>query len=150
LRLLNDADPLCESAEGYFRYFLQERIDMVISTISVAEYCCGGDISGLPLRNLQILPFNVNHGKRAGELARVAFQARREGSLVTKERLLIPNDTKLFAQADSEEYIQYYLSSDSESRKVCDFLASKLSVRFQFIDLRTPCNQTFGRLFGDR
>jgi hypothetical protein len=119
---------------------------MVISAISVAEYCCGGDISGLPLRNLQILPFNVNHGKRAGELARVAFQARREGSLVTKERLLIPNDTKLFAQADSEDSIQYYVSSDSESRRVCDFLGSKLAIHFQFIDLQIPYNQTFGRL----
>jgi len=59
LRFLNDADPLFKNADGYFRYFIQQEIAMVISTISIAEYCVGGDINELPLRNLQILPFNL-------------------------------------------------------------------------------------------
>jgi hypothetical protein len=106
---MNDSDPLFENADGYFKYLIQEKFDLVISTIPIAEYCSGGDISELPLRNLQILPFNLNHGKRTGEFARVAFNARKEKALELKERLLIPNDTKLFSQADSEEYIQILL-----------------------------------------
>lgn len=49
LRFLNDEDPLLTNADGYFRYFLQQDMGMMISTISIAEYCVGGDITELPL-----------------------------------------------------------------------------------------------------
>ena len=146
LRFLNESDPLFENAEGYFKYLIQEKYDLVISTISIAEYCSGGDISELPLRNLQILPFNLNHGKRTGEFARVAFQARKNKALELKERLLIPNDTKLFSQADTEEYIQYYLSSDLESLKIYNILNASLKLNFKFTDLNIKHTQTFGLL----
>jgi PIN domain nuclease of toxin-antitoxin system len=52
LRFLNDNDALFKNADGYFRYFIQHKIHMVVSTISIAEYCVGGDIHELPLKNL--------------------------------------------------------------------------------------------------
>ena len=79
----------------------KNEITMMISTISVAEYCVGGDVHELPLRNLQIIPFNLDHSKRTGEFARIVFQNKRKIKLT--ERNIIPNDTKLFAQADSEK-----------------------------------------------
>jgi hypothetical protein len=91
LRFLNDTDPLFKNADGYFRYFLQQKIDMLVSTISVAEYCVGGDVHELPLKNLQILPFNLDHSKRTGEFAKIVFQHK--GRLNLKERNIIPNDT---------------------------------------------------------
>ena len=51
IRFLNDNDPLFNNADGYFRYFLQNDIEMWISTVSIAEYCIGGHISELPLGN---------------------------------------------------------------------------------------------------
>jgi hypothetical protein len=146
LRFLNESDPLFENADGYFKYLIQEKFDLVISTISIAEYCSGGDISELPLRNLQILPFNLSHGKRTGEFARIAFKARKEKALELKERLLIPNDTKLFSQADSEDYIQFYLSSDLESLKIFNLLNAALKLNFKFIDLNIKHTKTFGLL----
>ena len=79
----------------------KNEITMMISTISVAEYCVGGDVHELPLRNLQIIPFNLDHSKRTGEFARIVFQNK--GKIKLTERNIIPNDTKLFAQADSEK-----------------------------------------------
>lgn len=146
LRFMNEADPLFVNADGYFRYLLNEKFDLLISTISIAEYCTGGDISELPLRNLQILPFNLNHGKRTGEFAKIAFEARRNKALELKERLLIPNDTKLFAQADSEEYINFYLSSDLESLKIFNVLNSSLKLNFRFLDLNKKHTEEFGIL----
>jgi hypothetical protein len=66
LRFLNDTDPLFKNADGYFRYFLEKEITMMISTISIAEYCVGGDVHELPLKNLQLIPFNLDHAKRTG------------------------------------------------------------------------------------
>ncbi len=63
LRFLNDNDPLFKNAYGYFRYFLSTEFTMMISTISIAEYCVGGEVHELPLRNLQIVPFNLEHAK---------------------------------------------------------------------------------------
>lgn len=144
IRFLNDEDSLYNNADDYFRYFIQKEIIMVISTISIAEYCVGGDVHELPLRNLQILPFNLDHSKKTGEFARIVFQQK--GSLKLKERNIIPNDSKLFAQADSEKMIEYYLSSDSESFKIYSLLKKETSPKFQFIDLNIPYNETFGLL----
>lgn len=144
IRFLNDSDPLFKNADGYFRYFLQKEITMMVSTVSIAEYCVGGDVHELPLRNLQILPFNLDHSKRTGELARIVFQNK--GKLQLKERNIIPNDTKLFAQADIEKSIQHYLSSDTESLKIYNLLRQEIAPKFQFIDLKIPFNETFGLL----
>ena len=121
LRFLNDSDPLFENADGYFRYFIQQEVNMVISTISIAEYCVGGDLNELPLRNLQILPFNLNHAKRTGTFARIVFR-------------------------NKEEAIEYYLSSDTESLKIFNLLKKETDPGFQFIDLNTPYHQTFSIL----
>lgn len=146
IRFLNDSDPLFKNADGYFRYFLQKEITMMISTISIAEYCVGGDVHELPLRNLQIVPFNLDHSKRTGKFAKIAFNAKRNGKIDIANRNIIPNDTKLFAQADCEKAIEFYLSSDSESLKIYNLLRQETAPKFQFIDLNTPYNETFGLL----
>jgi len=146
LRFLNDSDPLFKNADGYFRYFLQKEITMMISTISIAEYCVGGDAHELPLRNLQIVPFNLDHSKRTGEFAKIAFYAKKKGLLTVNTRNIIPNDTKLFAQADCEKAVEFYLSSDTESYKIYKLLSQETAPKFQFIDLNTLYNETFGLL----
>jgi hypothetical protein len=144
LRFLNDTDPLFKNADAYFRYFLEKEIIMMISTISIAEYCVGGDVHELPLKNLQLIPFNLDHAKRTGEFAKIVFQHKNK--LQLKERNIIPNDTKLFAQADTEIAIEFYLSSDSESLKIYKLIKEHTNPKFQFIDLNTSYSQTFGIL----
>lgn len=68
----------------------------------------------------------------------------RKGKLKLKERNIIPNDTKLFAQADTEKTVELYLSSDTESSKIFNLLKQEANPKFQFIDLNTPYNQSFG------
>lgn len=116
----------------------------MISTISIAEYCVGGDIHELPLRNLQIIPFNLEHSKRTGTFAKIVFQNK--GKLKLNERNLIPNDSKLFAQADCEKVIEFYLSSDTESYKIYNLLRTETAPKFQFINLNIPFHETFGLL----
>lgn len=144
LRFLNDNDPLFKSADGYFRYFIQKDITMIISTISIAEYCVGGNINELPLKNLQILPFNLDHSKRTGEFAKIVFSHKNKLNL--SNRNIIPNDSKLFAQSDIDKSIDFYLSSDSESLKIYNLIKQYTTVKFQFIDLNIPFNETFGLL----
>lgn len=145
IRFLNDEDPLFKNAMEYYKYFLSKEMKMYVSTIAIAEYCVGGSITELPLRNLAILPFNLNHATKTGEIAQIVFA--KKGKLKLKERNIIPNDSKLFSQADIEETIEYYLSSDSESFKIYELLKNENKVlNFKFIDLLTPPNEYFGYL----
>jgi len=145
IRFLNDADPLFKNAMEYYKYFLSNDIKMYISTISIAEYCVGGSISELPLRNLAILPFNLNHATKTGEIAKTVFT--RKGKLKLAERNIIPNDSKLFSQADVETSIIYYLSSDTESIKIYNLLQDEgQKPNFNFIELNIPPNEYFGYL----
>lgn len=98
VRLLNDEDPLHTNAKKYYRLFLENDIILKVSTISIVEYCVRGKIDELPLRNIRIIPFNLEEAKRTGEFAEAIFAENR----ILKEKLypraIIPNDSKLFAQ----------------------------------------------------
>lgn len=144
IRFLNEADPLFKNSDGYYRYFLEKEITLFVSTISIAEYCVIGTINELPLKDLQIIPFNLSHAKRTGEFAKAVFDNKNQ--LKLQQRSIIPNDTKLFAQADVEANIGYYLSSDLESKKIFDFLSKSAKPKFQFIDLSRKYSEVFGVL----
>jgi hypothetical protein len=146
LRFLNENDPLFKNADGYFRYFLDQEYMLVISTISIAEYCIGGAIEELPLRNLKIMPFNLDHAKRTGEFARILFIERKAGNVNFKERTLIPNDSKLFSQADVEPSIEYFVTSDSESLKAYAILKKHTKPRFSILDISKTHFTAFGLL----
>ncbi len=146
LRFLNEKDVLFKNADGYYHYFLEKEISMVISTISIAEFCVLGTIDQLPLKNLKILPFNLSHSKKAGEFARIIFEARKLGQLESTERKTISNDTKLFAQADVEPNIKYFATSDRRCLNPFDSLREKTSPQFQIIDITKKHSEVFGIL----
>ena len=144
IRLLNNADTLHENAKGYFRYFLQEKVSLKCSAITIAEYCVKGKLDELPLRNLQILPFNLDHAVRAGLLySRFLENKPKEKA---RERDVVINDVKLFAQADIEEAIDAFITSDTEGKKIFETINKVNPMSLKFIDIQTPHNATFGIL----
>lgn len=144
IRLLDSSDKLHHNARQYFRYFAEQNYGLCISTIAIAEYCVRGRAEELPLRNFKIVPFNLDHAKQTGELALLVFE--KKDRLNLSNRNIIPNDTKMFAQADVENGIGFYLSSDSESLKIYRLLKEEGKLDFQFIDLHNPYSEVFGLL----
>lgn len=130
IRLLNEEDPLHNNALGYFRYFLEHDFVIKISTIAIAEYCVRGDVS-----------------QRAGKMiAEVYAEKKRRGATIAP-RAVVPNDTKMFAQADVEPDITFYGTADVECKKVYDMIkVSEGKLSFKFIDITIPCNAFFGEL----
>ena len=145
IRLLNEQDPLHKNVLGYYRYFLENHFVLKCSTISIAEYCVQGGVDELPLKDVQIVPFNFNHAQRAGQLAKVVFQNR--NALNISSRNVIPNDTKLFAQADSEDEIEIFATTDEECIKVYKLLNSHQKLNFEIMNVRKPYTEAFGILF---
>lgn len=146
IRLLNDEDPLHKNAKGYFKYFLEQDISLKVSTISIAEYCVLGKLDDLPLMNIQIVPFNLNQAQRTGEFAKIIFDVNKISKTKLSPRAIIPNDSKLFAQADLDKSITHFITSDARSKNTLKALTKGIKPKFEIIDIRTPYNQAFGIL----
>ncbi len=146
VRLLNDEDPLHKNAKGSFKYFLENEITLKISTISIAEYCVKGSIDELPLRNVQIIPFNLDHAQRTGLFAEAIFEENKISNQKLSPRAIIPNDSKLFAQADLDKEITYFVTSDARTKNTISALKKRINPTFNIIDISTPYNETFGIL----
>ena len=147
IRLLNEEDPLHENALGYFRYFLEHDFVIKISTIAIAEYCARGDVSELPLKNMLIVPFNFDHAQRAGKMIAEVYAEKKKRGVTITPRAIVPNDTKMFAQADVEPNINFYATADVECKKVYDMIkASEGKLSFEFINITIPYNKFFGIL----
>ncbi len=142
IRLLNDEDDLHKNTLDYYKYFLENNFVLKVSTISIAEYCVRGNIEDLPFKNLRILPFNFDHAKKTGEFARVLFGHKDK----LKPRTCIPNDAKLFAQADIDSNITHFLSSDTSAIKSMNILKTQVNIHFEFIDIHNPYSEIFGIL----
>jgi predicted nucleic acid-binding protein len=144
IRLLNDEDHLHVNAKGYFKYFLDNDIIMKISTISIAEYCVLGRITELPLKNIFIVPFNLDHAEKAGEFASIIFSENNVSKESLHPRAIIPNDSKLFAQADKDNSITHFVTSDKRSQNTFRLLKKKTIPKFEIIDISVSHDQVFG------
>jgi hypothetical protein len=146
IRLLNPDSELHENAKGYFKYFLDKDIAMKVSTISIAEYGVRGSIDDLPLRNLQIIPFNIDHATKTGEFADIVFKFVKGKDFKFDQRAIIPNDTKLFAQADLDTSVIQFVTSDKSCKRIYDIIKERSPIRFEIIDIHTTFDSTFGIL----
>lgn len=146
LRFLNEKDPLFKNADSYYKYFLQKEIRLFISTISIAEYCVGGSVDQLPLKNLIVLPFNIEHAEKAGEFGQILYEARKDKKLIVDERPIILNDAKLFSQAHIDARINFYITSDTRSLSIYNTIRSMTSLDFKLIDIKENYTESFGVL----
>lgn len=146
IRLLNESQPLHPNALRYFKYFLDKEIPMYFSTVSVAEYCVKGEFDDLPFQNIRILPFNIFHAKEAGKFAKALFDAKSKGLMEIPDRLIIPNDSKIFAQGSYEKDIRYFVTSDSKSKRNIEIIRMVCDAEIEHLDIHKPYNEIFGLL----
>lgn len=142
IRLLKTDDPLHTNAKAWFRWLLDHKVPMHLSTISISEFCVKGSFDQLPLRNVRVLPFNWQHAQRSGELARVLLDQRKD-----EERSVVINDIKLLAQSDMEARISHFLTKDRRlNNKITQLAQAGLHLRMSLLDLNTPQADVLGQL----
>lgn len=145
IHLLDRTSELHENALGYFRYFHENDYLIRMSTIAVAEFCVKDKIEHLPLRQILLSPFNAHHASKTGECARILYNAKAKGVIEVDSRILIQNDVKLLVQAECES-ADFYLTSDSRSKRMYDVLKDEGKLSFDFTDIHTPYSAKFGIL----
>jgi predicted nucleic acid-binding protein len=108
ITLANPVRPHHAAAQQYFRECVHRQIPMYLSAIVISEFQVKQTINDLPLRNLVVLPFNVDHAMRCGILIR---QLTRDAA---DDRVRVKDDFKLIAQCDCEG-ISHLLSEDEST-----------------------------------
>ena len=145
IRLLKSDDALNGNAKDWFRELLDRKVPMYLSTIVIAEYCVKGSFEELPLRNVRVLPFNVDHARRAGPFNGTLLTIRTKG--VPEERNVVVNDVKLLAQAEATVGISHILTTDGGYRSRIEQLRTAGHLlATQVLDLNAPMAESLGRL----
>lgn len=84
-------------AVAYFRESLRADATLYLSVIAAAEFQQGQAVTDLPLRNLVVLPFNIDHAMVAGEVHRSL-----RGTELAGPAAAVADDVKLIAQGMAE------------------------------------------------
>ena len=145
IRLMNADDVDHTNTRRLFDYFLQHSDRISISTIVAAEYGIGMPIDTLPLAlpTVTVTPFNLIHAAKAARCAKATFDARRKGSIEVDQRVVIPNDTKILAQA-AVERVDLICARDKNMKQVHTFLRGEGLLTFDYLDLRTSLSTFTG------
>ena len=109
--LISLADPSRKHhgvALQYFREALQRGAPLYLSVIAASEFQVKQPVTDLPLRNFEVLPFNIDHAMMAG---RLMSALRRDAG---DDRVAVKDDVKLIAQAICQSLI-HILTEDART-----------------------------------
>ncbi len=145
IRLLKSNDPFHENVKNWFEYFLNQKIDIYLSTIAISEYSVKDDpINLLALQTFKILEFDFEDARTSGKFTNLILQNSEIREI--EKRSVVINDIKLIAQVHNRE-IDAYISKDRKSfSKIIENLKKETDLNFIFIDLTVPKNEFLGEL----
>jgi len=145
IRLMDENDNLHINALEYFKFFLQEKIIIHLSTIVVAEYAVGDNPENLPLASVQIETFDYRDAATAGLLHKDL--KTNKDNIEGYNRRIITNDVKILAQIKNRQ-IEAIISKDIQSHiKYVEPLINSNLLSLKFIDLNKKLNEVLGELF---
>lgn len=111
-----------EVAKAYLVEALRRGLPLYLSAIVASEFQVGQPVTDLPLRNFEVLPFNIDHAMTAGLLMR---ELKRDAG---DDRVAVKDDVKLIGQAICQSVTHIVTEDASTLAKYVDrFNAAGLS-----------------------
>jgi len=146
IRLLKADADFHENTVEYYEYFLENGIEMYLSTIVISEYSVGDNPDNLlSLNSFRLLEFDYADAMYSGEFLSELRNIGKFGDF--GDRKVVINDIKLFAQIHNRN-IDAYITKDRKSlSKMIKPLSDSHNLEFEFIDLSIKLNNKLGRLF---
>lgn len=145
IRLLKNNDALHQNAKDYFKYFLEQKVEIYLSSIVIAEYSVKDDANNLPLEFVKIVPFDFFDGKTAGEFHSILINNKEQVANI--ERNVIKDDCKLIAQIFNRK-IGAYITKDKKSfGQIFMPIQKAKGFNIELFDLEIPLKDFKGELF---
>ena len=145
IRLMKSNDPLHLNAKDYFKHFLENKIEIYLSSIVIAEYSVKDDANNLQLEVVKIIPFDFFDGKTAGEFHSILINNKEQVSNI--ERNAIKDDCKLIAQIFNRK-IKGYITKDKKSfGQIIKPITHSKGFNIYLLDLEIPLQNFKGELF---
>ena len=145
IRLLKSNDELHQNAKDYFKYFLEQKVEIYLSSIVIAEYSVKDDANNLPLEFVKIVPFDFFDGRTAGEFYSILINNKEQVANI--ERNVIKDDCKLLAQIFNRK-IGAYITKDKKSFGQIFMPIQKVKgFNVELLDLEIPLKDFNGELF---
>lgn len=139
ISLVDRSRPCHTDAKRYYRYFLENTIEMCLPTVVAAEFAIKQPISDLPLRNFRVLPFNLDDAERCAAL-NVAYYRSRVGA---GQRDAVKDDFKIIAQTEVQGARLLVTEDEDTLSRYCDALIADGKVHFRVVSLRAGFDVSF-------
>jgi len=107
ISLVDDTRANHQQAKDFFKYFVENKYAMILSSIATCEFCARQPLTDLPLSNFKLLPFNISDSHHLRTLF-VEYVTHR---ITGENRVSVKDDFKLISQA-SYNQIDYLITED--------------------------------------
>ena len=124
ISLVDDSRKNHTHAVDFYRYFIENKIHMILSAIVTSEFCIKQSIYDLPLNNFRLLPFNIPESHHLSNVFIDKFKSYNPDTT----RSEIKDDYKIVSQC-SFNNIKYLITEDSGLYKLVKDLQVNSSVK---------------------
>lgn len=125
-------------AREFYKYFIDNKIAMVLSAIVTSEFCIKQPITDLPLENFRPLPFNLPDSYHISNLFENKFKNIDSGI----SRVSVKDDYKIASQCNFNK-ITYLLTEDEPLFTLLNSLQSEKNISFKPLLLQDGYEKSF-------
>lgn len=120
ISLVDDTRKYHQQAKDFFKYFIDNKYPMILSSIAASEFCAKQPITDLPLSNFKFLSFNIPDSQHLRHLFMDYINDRKPG----ESRIAIKDDFKLISQASFNK-LGFLITEDDNFFKKLNSLNQK-------------------------
>lgn len=139
ISLVDDTRPNHSKAKEFYKYFIDQRYAMILSSIVTSEFCIKQKLTDLPLSNFKTLPFNIPDSYHLSSLFLDEFKGQLEGS----SRVAVKDDFKIVSQCNFNK-IKYFITEDEPLCKKLKVLKTDGKIHFNTLYLPDGYRSSFG------
>ena len=126
-------------AKEYYKYFIDNKINMILSAIVTSEFCIKQPITDLPLENFKSLPFNIPDSYHISNL----FEDKFKNVHYDISRVSVKDDYKIASQCNFNK-ITYLITEDEPLFTLLNSLQLEKNITFKPLLLQDGYEKSFG------